>query len=187
MVRAVYTEKNDSDVTLNTSGSFGTGSVDLGPGVGSELTWSGDEKSLLVSTSDQGANGLYRTLLVRSNGHGGIVATDLSPLIARTFGQPFKCGWPEPPNVGAVGWTPTGNILVAAEVVHHSNCDSFGTFTLFELDPTGSYILHRFDQLQAKRQFRLLLGQELSQAPDSCVREPRSCWVSSNHNSAMPK
>lgn len=174
-------EGDDGHVTLVVRGALGHGRVRLGPGVGSEVLWSPDSRAFAVTTSDGGGNGLYRTLVV-AGGQRGLLVHDLTPLVQRAFGHPVRCGWREPPNVGAVRWQGgTARLLVAAEIVAHSNCDSFGTFRVYEIDWRAGRITRRYDQLDAKRRYANSLGQELRAAPDLCVRVPRRCWVSTNH------
>lgn len=180
-VSARYYERNDGEVWLTTSGRIGSGKVLIGAGVGAEILWSPDAKAFAVTTSDAGANGPYRTMIVATGKH-GVVVRDLSPLVHSAFGHPVKCGWPEYPNVGAIKWEPgSARLIVAAEIVAHSNCDSMGTFRAYEVDWRSMKIIRSFDQLTAKRLFEASLGAELRGAPDECIRYPRRCWVSTNH------
>ena len=128
----------------------------------------------------RGLNGSYRLIFVASH-EDGLEARDLTEIVARQFGDPVRCGWPEDPNVGRIAWTKGGHILAAAEIVSHSNCDSFGTFVAYEVDPVAGKVLASYNQLKAKKKFWTLLGSELRNAPDGCIRDPRSCYVSSNH------
>jgi hypothetical protein len=180
-VLARYTESNgDGRVLLEVSGHVGLLNVDIGPGVGSEMLWAPDSKAFFVTTSDQGLNGSYRVIVVSKIGD-QLTKEDISPLIYETFGHPVKCGWSEVPNVGGVAWLGPDHLLVAAEIVNHSNCDSFGTFQAYEIDTRQMKVLNRYDQLQAKHQFASFLGTELVNAPDECVHDPKSCYVSTNH------
>jgi hypothetical protein len=111
----------------------------------------------------------------------------VSKLISSAFGHPVRCGWPEQPNVAGIAWLPSGNVLVAAEIENHSNCDSFGTLRAFEVDPTCLTIVSSYSQLEAKRRFGSLLGLELRDDPDGCIRKPKSCFVSSNHPEVFVK
>jgi hypothetical protein len=183
-VVATYDENtDDGGVLLQTSGQIGRGLVNLGAGVGSELLWARNGRAFLVTTSDGGANGPFRTMLVDGRS-GKPRARDLSPLIYRAFGHPVDCGWPERPNVGAVTWLSRNRVVLAAEIVAHSNCDSFGTFAAYEVDLENMRVTRRIDQISAKRVFTRELGQELKAAPDQCVRTPSSCWVATNHPSS---
>jgi hypothetical protein len=180
-VLARYTEsKEDERVILEVSGHIGSLNVDIGPGVSSELLWAPDSKAFFVTTSDQGANGSYRLIVVSKIGD-KLASRDISPLIYKTFGHPVQCGWPEVPNVGGIAWLGSDRLLVAAEIVNHSNCDSFGTFQTYDIDTQRMKVLRSYDQLQAKHKFASLLGAELANAPDECVRNPKSCYVSTNH------
>ncbi|MET4898808.1 hypothetical protein RN629_16960 [Sphingomonadaceae bacterium jetA1] len=181
VARYTETEKTDGEVTLRVRGKLGSGTVSLGPGVGSELLWAPNSRAFAVTTSDGGANGLYRTIVVAAGG-GGLQVTDLSPLIRSAFGHPVKCGWPEDPNVAIVQWRDgSQKVIVAAEIIAHSNCDSFGTFKAYEVDWRAGRITRTFDQIEAKRLFGRSMGIELRNAPNECIRSPRRCWVSTNH------
>jgi hypothetical protein len=168
-------------VRITTSGRIGRGHVDVGPGVGSELLWAPDSLAFFVTTSDQGAIGHFRTVVVAA-GRRGPIARDLSELIERAFGHPVACGSREHANVGGIRWVSASReLLVAAEIAPHTNCDSFGTFRAYPVDWRRQRIIRSFDQLKAKHRFRNALGKELRAAPDECVRTPKACWVNSNH------
>lgn len=180
-----YTERDDEHaVTLTVTGRIGFRRVGIGPGVGSELLWAPDSRAFAVTTSDQGANGHFRTMIF-ARGPRGLLVRDLSPLIIRTFGHPVKCGWPEEPNVAALAWLAgSSRLIVVGEIVAHSVCDSFGTFRAYEVDWRSMRIVRSYDQLTAKRLFGAAMGIELREARDKCVRRPQSCWVSTNHPAA---
>ena len=181
-IRASYTDTDDGFVTLDVHGRVGHGVVNIGPGVGSEVLWGPGSRAFAVTTSDGGANGLFRTIII-AHDTVGIVVRDITPLIRSAFGHPFKCDYPEYPNVGAVKWLGAERLIVAAEIVAHSNCDSFGTFRAYEVDWREMRVVKVFDQITAKRLFGWALGIELRAAPDKCIRTPRQCWVSTNHPS----
>jgi hypothetical protein len=187
-VRVTYIEDKvgNEKVLLHVNGAMGPGTIALGPGVGSELLWSPDSRSFFVTTSDEGANGSYRLLIAEQFG-GKFGSRDLSKLIYRAFGSPVRCGAPELPNVGGIKWLgESGNVLVAAEIVAHSNCDSNGTFKAYEVDPRTMRVMKSYGQLEAKHLFGDSLGVELRDAPDECIRDPRSCYVSTNHPTGRP-
>jgi|GEM_PF-896145 len=172
---------DDGELGLWSSGAIGTLFVNIGHGVGAELLWAPDSKAFFVSTSDEGANGAYRLLVVDKFG-GRLAVQDITPLVYRTFGHPVRCGWSESPNVVGVAWIgQTHHVLVAAEIIRHSNCDSFGTFRAYEVDPKRMVVARSYGQLEAKRDFGSDLGGELASAPDECIRRPASCYVASNH------
>ncbi len=72
-------------------------------------------------------------------------------------------------------------MILVAEIMLHSNCDSFGTFKAYEVDWRARRITRTFDQIEAKRLFGRSMGIELRNAPNECIRSPRRCWVSTNH------
>jgi hypothetical protein len=183
LVIARYSEdrSGDSRVRLRVRGAVGMLTVDLGAGVGSELSWAPDSKGFFVTTSDGGANGPYRVILVE-NFSGKLTKNDVSGLVIKTFGHPVFCPEPEPPNVGGIGWLRKGSsVLVAAEIVNHSVCDSPGTFAVYEINVETVQMVRRYGQLEAKHRFASLLGQELKAAPDKCILSPASCYVATNH------
>lgn len=93
-VVARYVENaRDYRVNLSVRGRIGALTVNIGPGVGSELLWASDSRSFFVTTSDQGANGLYRLILVGRFGD-ELQSKDVTPLIYSAFGHPVRCGWP---------------------------------------------------------------------------------------------
>lgn len=170
-------EAGEGKVILQIRGRLGVATVDLGAGVGSELLWAPDSNALFVTTSDQGANGSYRALVI-SRFAGQIQSRDLTPLVVKSFGHPVRCEVPEDPNVGGVFWNPDSkSLFVAAEIVNHSICDSAGTFRLFQVDPWAMTISRSLGQLEAKRKFGSKLGVELSAATDECIRHPATCRV----------
>ena len=179
--RGVVRPHDDERVILDVHGIIGTRQIDLGPGVASELTWSPDSHAFFVTTSNEGANGSFHLLLYqRDRGH--ILGRDITSLIYAAFGHPVACGWREPPNVGGIGWTPDSQyVFVAAEIINHSNCDSFGTFKVYEVDVASYRIVSTLDQLEAKRKLARMLGTELRDAPDNCIRDPKTCYVRTNH------
>jgi hypothetical protein len=183
-VSAVYVEDRHGDehVDLDVDGDIGTLHLNIGHGVGSELLWAQDSKAFFITTSDGGANGIYR-LLVVDTFDGKLASRDLTSLIVQAFGHPFLCGWPEPPNVAGIAWVGhTHRLWAAAEVVNHSVCDSNGTFIAYEFDPAAMKIALTLNQIQAKHQLDATLGPELKRAPDHCILEPSSCFVRTNHS-----
>lgn len=185
-VIATYREdKLDTHIDLRLTGELGDLQLDLNPGVASELLWSPDSRAFFVTSSDGGANGNYHLYLVDQFG-GKLQNREITNLIYKQFGHPFRCDpanrWFERPNVAGIGWTGRSHQLwIAAEVVPHSVCDSFGTFRVFEFDPETNQVLRILGQLEAKRELRPMLGEELQNADDSCARRPKSCFVSTNH------
>ncbi len=72
---------------------------------------------------------------------------------------------------------------MAAEIIGHTICDSYGTFKVYEVALPELKIVRTYDQLEAKRLFQDSLGWEIENAPDNCIRDPKSCWVEGNHKS----
>lgn len=150
------------------------------PGVGIEIAWAPGSHAFFVTSSNAGLNGGYQLSVYFLNGT-TVTHKDVTPVIYAAFGHPMKCGWTEDPNVAAVKWVTSARLIVAAEIVNHSNCDSYGTFRAYEVAVPEMRILKSFGQMEAKRLFARDLGEEIKNAPDDCVRRPRSCWVESNH------
>lgn len=153
----------------------------INSGLDAEILWSEDSKAFSITGSLGGANGPYETdvFILKSD---RLVRIPLTRLIELAFGHPVKCGWPERPNVGAIKWLHgSRRLLVAAEIVAHSNCDSMGTFRGFVVDVRTRRIVKSYNQLMVKRLFWADLGRELKDADDSCIRDPQSCFVPYNH------
>jgi len=149
-------------------------------GLNAQVLWSPNGSSFAVTGSNGGAVGQFETAIV-SVGEHSLAWLDVTRTIERAFGKPVKCDWPEPPNVGAVAWLSESQLLIAAEIMPHSNCDSMGTFVLYRLALPSRRVERRYGQLEAKRRWPKLLGVELLGADDECVRTPRSCFVPINH------
>jgi hypothetical protein len=172
----------DKGLILKTSGRIGSGTVVVPPYVDAELLWSPDEAAVAVTASEGGAIGLFDTYVIRSAG-GRMIVDNLSPLIRRAFGHPVRCDSPEKPNVAAIKFLPDSRyIILAAQIMGHSNCDSFGTFKAYLVDIDRSSIRRSYNQLTAKQMFAEDIGVELRDAPDECIKTPKACWVSTNHS-----
>jgi hypothetical protein len=149
-------------------------------GLNAEVLWSPSGARFSVTGSGGGAVGQYRTAIVSAT-NDGLGWFDATPAVERAFGRPVRCGWPEAPNVGAVAWLSETRLLLAAQIMGHSNCDSFGTFVAYRLGLTSGRVERRYDQLETKKRWRTQLGKELLSAPDECIRTPQACYVSTNH------
>ena len=104
-------------IELVVEGSIGNAIIPLGPGVGSELLWRDDGRAFAVTTSDQGLNGAYRTIVVERRAS-GLKMADVTRAIYDAFGQPVRCDWPEAPNVAALAWDASdGSLIVAAQII----------------------------------------------------------------------
>jgi hypothetical protein len=150
-------------------------------GLDTEVLWSPDSMAFTVTGSTEGANGRYETAVFHV-GDSRLEKIELTPLITREFGHPVKCGWPELPNVIALKWlAPSQRLLIAAQIINHSNCDSFGTFKAYAVDITVPRVVEVYDQIKTKQLFGTELGRELLEVNDNCIRKPPSCYVSANH------
>jgi hypothetical protein len=168
-----------SQVTVHTPAGIFREKINFG--LDAEVLWSEDSKAFSITGSAEGANGQYHTdaFYIRS---GQLDHISLTDLIQQAFGHPVKCGWSEVPNVAALKWMDgSTKLLLAAEIIHHSNCDSYGTFAGFVVDVSSQRIVGHYNQLEMKRLFRSDLGPELQQANDACILQPRSCYVAANH------
>lgn len=168
--------EEEHSVSIRLSGALGQHSLRLVPGGGTEVLWSPRSDALAISTSGGGLNGLYRLVVLRRVG-GRVQERDVTALVAAKFGRPVRCDWPEPPNVAAITWLPDGNLVAAAKIVHHSVCDSYGTFKAYEIDLAAMRIVREFSQREAKRLFGRQLGWEIAEAPDICEQHPEQCTV----------
>jgi hypothetical protein len=178
--RVVVQYDDDRGMMIRTEGAIGKLSFSTDAFVASELTWAPDSMAFFITGSDGGAVGDYHLLVVdRFGGH--LAMKEATKAIHAAFGHPVKCDVPEAPNVGGIKWLPGHHVLVAAEVLPHSVCDGMGTFKAYELDPATMTVGRAYGQLEAKKLFGPDLGQELTAADDGCVKQPTSCYVSTNH------
>ncbi|HEV2212923.1 MAG TPA: hypothetical protein VGS99_06215 [Gammaproteobacteria bacterium] len=152
-----------------------------------EFLWSPESAALAVTYSDGGLVGNYYISVYR--------VTELEPAlidvlaaVRSDFTSSYpKCYDTEEPNFGAVSWLDgSQHLLVAAEVLRHSNCDDAGTFALYEVSVPDGKIIKKYDQLEAKRLFADKLGSELSSANDDCIRKPGSCYIPELHKQDKP-
>jgi hypothetical protein len=170
-------ESTAMDLTL-TNGNK-TRTWHLGESVGAEISWAPDSKALFVTRSPAGRNGMYFLAVYVLDGD-KIRILEPTPMIYEAFGHPVRCDTPEEPNVAGVSWDKDPHrLLVAAEIVSHSNCASNGTFEIYEISIPELKILKKYGQLEAKKLFWGSLGWELGPADDNCVRHPKSCLVHS--------
>lgn len=154
---------------------------DVGVSVGTEISWAPDSKAFFLTRSPAGRNGFYETSIYLLEG-GQVRVIEVTPAVYKAFGQPVKCDVPEPPNVAGIKWLEgSRQLIVAAEIVNHSICDSAGTFKLYTFSVPDLVLAEEYDQLKAKRLFWNDLGWELRPANDECVRHPKSCEVAWNH------
>ena len=150
-------------------------------GLSAQVLWSDDSRAFAITGSAEGGNGQFRTDVFFIHA-GRLSLVPLTLLIERAFGHPVKCGWPEPPNVAAVKWLDgSGKLLVAAEIIGHTNCDSMGTFRGFVVDIPSARVVRSYTQIEVKRLFGPDLAPWLRDANDKCILDPPSCYVSTTH------
>ncbi len=158
---------------------------DVGRGIDAELLWSADSKALAVTTSNGSSNGVFNLFIFQIYG-ATVKKIDVTLAVRKVFGHPVACAYPEPPNVAAIAWVQSSaQLMVAAQILNHSVCDSFGTFKLYELNVSDLTVDKTYDQLEAKRLFGPKLGVFLQHARDVCVTDPKACEVPSNHKAAQ--
>lgn len=156
----------------------------LGMGLDSELIWAPDSSAFAITTTNTSSEGPFDTFAFAIDPAGMAKEINVSPIVRKRFGHPVACAFPEEPNIVAVGFTEKGDLLVAAQIMTHTVCDSRGTFRLYEVELPSGEIVREYDQLQAKQEFGKLLGSQLSGAPDKCITSPRRCWLATNHPGA---
>ena len=139
-----------------------------------EAAWTADSRAFFVTYSDGGDDGTYHVAVVQVTAGGLRISEPLQD--GRALFQP-TCAEPEVPSVAAVGWPArdASRLLLAVVVPPGSTCSAARTFRAFEVRLPGARVLERYDQFQAKREFRTLMGEELTTAPDECIRNPSAC------------
>jgi len=147
-----------------------------------EVGWSATSTLFFVTYSDGGAVGTYRTSAYRISS-GSLEKLDLTGAVRRDFQRRYpKCFSFEEPNIAGITWSvDSTKLLVAAEVLPHSNCDNMGTFNLYAVAVSNGRITNRMSQVDAKLSFHGVLGQELRNAEDSCFSQAGSCWIPALH------
>ena len=166
--------------SIRISGSVGRASISAAYGPNEEMMWSPDSRALFVTADDGGAIGTYELTVIGRSG-GRVITRDLSRWLRGRFGRPVRCFEPEPWNVAGVAWLDgSSRLLAAVQILPHSNCDSMGTYVVYEVDPWRRRVLARFNQVEAKRRFRNLLGPRLL-GDDQCVIRPSARWIPQLH------
>jgi hypothetical protein len=147
-----------------------------------EIAWSPTSTLFFVTYSDGGAVGTYHVSPYQVSQR-GLTKLALTAAVRRDFQKHYpKCFSPEESNIAGVAWsTDSTKLLVAAEVLPHSNCDNMGTFNLYAVAVSNGSIVERIPQLTAKTSFYGVLGQELRAADDSCFSQAETCWIPALH------
>ncbi len=179
--------EDDEHVMLDVfKGSDRVMTKSIGPGVQTELLWAPDSHRFAITSSWGGASGSYYVLIFERTGESWRGRVRVQPFW-KAYGYPHRCDVPERPNVGAILWVNSRRLVVAAETVAHSICDSMGTFKAYEYDAVSNRIVATYDQITAKRQFGPDLGAELRNADDGCIIDPRTCFIPNLHPGLKPK
>jgi hypothetical protein len=146
----------------------------IGTLVNAEAAWAPDSKAFFVTYSDGGNVGTYHVRIVYVT-DSGIRVVEPVPNGRKLF-KP-TCFDSELPNVGAIGWVgkDSSQLAIAVEVPPHSSCASMGTFRVFLLGLPNGDVISEFGQLESKKKFSEILGSELKNAEDSCIKNPRTC------------
>jgi len=127
---------------------------------------------LLVTLSDSGAADQYHGRIDRI-GEKRITATEPVPDGWKLL--KFNCLTSLPPNVGAIRWgKDSSSNLLAVEVPQVSDGERLGPFRVFEIEAATRKVGKETRQVEAKREFAKLLGEELENADDDCVRWPKT-------------
>jgi hypothetical protein len=126
-----------------------------------EILWSPDRARFAVTGSAQGADGQYHTSVATIT-PSRLIWFDPTSAVETAFGHPVRCDWPELPNVGAITWLSTTHLLVAAQIVHHSNCDRDGTFVGYVVDVIRRRIVREYSYSEVEQRWRAELGWDLA-------------------------
>lgn len=147
-----------------------------------EIGWSATSALFFVTYSDGGAVGTYHASAYLFSPR-SIKKMDLTGAARRDFQSHYpKCFSPEEPNIVGVAWSADSTkLLVAAQVLPHSNCDNMGTFSLYAVAVPNGRIIDRIPQTAAKASLHDVLGQELRAAEDGCFSQVGSCLIPALH------
>jgi hypothetical protein len=145
----------------------------FGSFVNAEVAWSPNSQSFFVTYSDGGAVGQYHVLVYHFEKDR---LSSFEPVRNGTRFFKTNCFYPEEPNVGAIRWGPDSRtLLIAVEVPPHSSCANMGTFRAVEITLPKGKPVRAYNQIEAKRQFANELGEELMNADDECIENPKAC------------
>jgi hypothetical protein len=147
-----------------------------------EIGWSSASDRLFLNYSDGGNVGTFH-IAVYYLVNGKFEAISLTQAVSHDFSERYpKCFSPEAPNIVGIAWSKdAARLLLAAQVLPHTNCDDMGTFMLYEVAIPSGAITRRLSQVEAKTSFRRLLGSQLQAADDGCFSEPGSCFIPMLH------
>jgi hypothetical protein len=147
-----------------------------------EFQWAPDSEAFFLTFSDGGTVGNYKVFVYYPSKE-GVKVLDPTSAVEKDFLARYpKCFDPEIPNFGGITWLKDSRrLLVAAEVLPHSNCDMMGTFAAYEIEVPSGRIVKKYGQLVAKQHFWNLLGPELRNANDDCFTKPGSCEIPMLH------
>lgn len=160
----------------------------IGQLVNSEVQWSPDSKALAVTFSDGGDVGTYHTRIYWIENQAFRVQEPTAGVKQAYLSHKLVCFQAEPPNIGAIEWLGSSQqILLAAEIPPHSNCDNFGTFKAYQVQLPGGRIVKVYGQIEARRLFGPHLGAELANADDTCITKPGSCDIPQLHSHGMAR
>ena len=147
-----------------------------------EYQWSSDSRAFFVNYSEGGAVGRHEVTIFYAS-RNGVRSVDPRPFVRKDSRASYpKCFEQEDANLAGIAWLDgSRRLLVAAEVLPHSNCDSSGTFWVYEVEVSSGKVLRKWNQLEAKARFWEQLGDELRAANDECIRRPKACEVPTLH------
>ena len=156
--------------------------VEFSPWPCPEFQWSPDSKAFFVTYSEGGSVGNFEVKVYYPSKK-GIKIIDPTLAVQKDFLNHYpKCFDPETPNLAGITWIKDSRrLLIAAEVLPHSNCDMMGTFAAYEIEVPSGNIIKKYGQLEAKKQFWNLLGPELRNSNDNCFTTPGSCEIPMLH------
>lgn len=147
-----------------------------------EIGWSSASDRFFLNYSDGGNVGTFH-VGVYHLANGKLEGILLTQAVNHDFLERYpKCFSPETPNIVGIAWSKdAARLLLAAQVLPHTNCDNMGTFMMYEVAVPSGAIIRRFSQAEAKTSFRKLLGSELQAADDGCFSKPGSCFIPMLH------
>ena len=171
IARTIYSDKDSDefhiDYSVRVAGKTFRARL---PGFNGEITWCPDSQAFAVSETE-GGGGIGARVYVFFVGADGLQQLDVSEPIERDFGYPVQCEVKIPPNTGVVSWgTDSSTLYVAAQVIHVSLCKCMGTFRVYEINLPSLTIVRAYSQKESKKRFAGLLGCELRDVGDSCVK-----------------
>jgi hypothetical protein len=137
----------------------------------SELLWSPDSNGFVVTESDGGDVGSWRTWVYLIEGR-RVRWFDPSKFVVNEFKKHYECMEPEEPNIGAITWIGSSkNLLLVAEVPPHSTCPEMAMVMGYIIEIPSGTIKREISEEKLFADWSQYLGRRFSYKLDQYRRQ----------------